>query len=279
MQLLDGKQWIVLMARLGLVCVVLWAVFVQHALSVDAKTYTTDWICVGDLKKPRPGTYWGSTIVQRSMEKIFVWYEEATRLDRPGPVSKALFVFPVAYETAQPRLRRLAAGRFGEVKAVETKAASFLQDYLETLDDSDRVLKKFARKKQEKERKNLGLHGIKVDGFRQIKLSSADYNEGWTPGGSSELTLWILDGADVLGVVSTLAIVSRVDYGRIFGRFPHTRIPGFWSVKPKVVTVTEYALERFRFYLNLGGFPKFGISDSRWMLDKEASIHATTLFG
>jgi len=38
-------------------------------------------------------------------------------------------------------------------------------------------------------------------------------------------------------------------------------------------------LERFRFYLNLGGFPKFGISDSRWMLDKEASIHATTLFG
>lgn len=213
---------------------------------VLAASYKTHWACITELQKSGSDSSGGPWITQRSKEKEFIWYEDEATLSRPGPVGKALFIFPAAYDMTRLRLRTLATAAFGEARLKETSSASFVDNYLETLDNPDgkdfQFEKKFALAQLEKQREKLKPYGIRLDGFRETTYTSDAYNKTWSAGWSSQLTLWVIDGADLFEIKSTLVVASRVDRGTIFGLLPHVGIPGFWPVRERVVTNTEYSL-------------------------------------
>lgn len=210
---------------------------------VRSQPYETAWVCLGDMKKARAGTFWASPVVDRSRERFYAEYRNNKGDDDPHRITQALFAFSAPYSKVQPLLRRLAAKKFGQDRAKETPKASFLQNYIETLDRSDRWnddSKSFAEIEQDEQAKKLERHGIRVEGFHQTVFNSKAYNDTWVSDGASRLTFWIIDAMDVLGVSGTLVVAKRVDRATVFGMHGHAGIRGFWRVKFELLTNSEY---------------------------------------
>lgn len=190
------------------------------------------WVCPAEAKE-KFNQLVISPIVEENAEKFLV------RIPRYQiSVMKVLFVFAVPYSRVLPRLRRLSSARFGEAQYNENTSASFLGNYLKTIEsDYDfKVEARFARQYEAEARAILDPLGIGINDFRQASIVTDEFNEN----GSSQLTVRVIDGEDVLGFRGTLVVVSRQDHATVFG-LTHGGI-GFSSQKWGVVTGTEYEL-------------------------------------
>ena len=170
-------------------------------------------------------------------------YREKFLVNGRQPVRRAMFVFPTFYKVMRQHIRSVVGKRYGIKTIAEKKTTTFDEIYLSRAAAGivavrSRGKKDLAKLQAAKNGKHIKEIGLKSDGIAETLITTGDYNTVPSKEGWSTLSIRILNGQQILGLDSTIVILSRRDNNKEPGMLPFTKD----LITGNFVTGTEFSL-------------------------------------
>lgn len=223
----------------------------QSQAQAQAKSPGHIWVCAG---------YFEQRLDQEEASHGIRVYRERFMARKDGAVRRAVFVFPVAFRIMRDHLRSQTATRFGEAAFSEHAALDL------GLDVAAAPAGKAATAVKHRPGDQLAAladPGIRLESAAAVRMTTKPYNVVPSKNGWSELHMVALDGANVVGIDSTLIVLWRQDSAEAWGTGESGSLLDFGKhrLSADFVTSSEFALmERLSKLYNtpFGLFPLSG---------------------
>lgn len=216
------------------------------------------WVCAG---------YFEQKLDREEASHGIRVYRERFLARKDGAVRRAVFVFPVAFRIMRDHLRSQTTTRFGEASFEEIAALDLSQGMAATAPAMHRPGDQLA---------SLAESGIRLESAAAVRMTSKPYNVVPSKNGRSELHIVALDGADIVGIDSTLIVLRRQDSAETWGTGESGSLLDFGKhrLSADFVTSSEFALMERLSKLYNTPFGLFPLSDGGTLSKDAASLRS-----
>lgn len=221
--------------------------------------------------KPQPGPIWvcagyfEQKLDREEASHGIRVYRERFLARKDGAVRRAVFVFPVAFRIMRDHLRSQTTTRFGEASFEEIAALDLSRGMAATAPATHRPGDQLA---------SLAESGIRLESAAAVRMTTKPYNVVPSKNGWSELRIVALDGADIVGIDSTLIVLRRQDSAETWGTGESGSLLDFGKhrLSADFVTSSEFALMERLSKLYNTPFGLFPLSDGGPLSKDAASL-------